>query len=180
MFQQSSYPPNGQPEFEYPSDDTYQHHAAYQQTHFPRIPRQRLHFSQWVWLVIGIVLLFWLVLNVLSPCVVTTASSVTPVLPVHMDQTVVETTVSRQIEETIPLVYADQDGELKRVLADAEAYSAFVRVHTENLDQAKLRLQQQATAQLSKGLETVFQSMQDRIDRFADWYFAYGTGYQLL
>ncbi|MCP5159994.1 MAG: hypothetical protein H6975_11395 [Gammaproteobacteria bacterium] len=99
---------------------------------------------------------------------------------VHPDRTEITTQVERQVPSQVTLVYENQAGELVRVLADAERYSAFVRMHTANLERGRRQLHKQAQEQLIAGLETVFTDLRQRIPAFADWYYAYGTSYQLL
>lgn len=99
---------------------------------------------------------------------------------VHPDRTEVTVPVKRQVPSQVTLVYENQAGELVRVLVDAGKYSEFVRIHTANLEQGRQQLREQAQAQLAAGLETVFADLRERIPAFADWYYAYGTSYQLL
>jgi hypothetical protein len=99
---------------------------------------------------------------------------------VHPDRTEVIASVERQVPPQVTLVYANQAGELVRVLADAAKYSEFVRIHTANLERGRQQLHEQAQAQLAAGLETIFADLHGRIPAFADWYYAYGTSYQLL
>ncbi|HRY17618.1 MAG TPA: hypothetical protein P5149_04360 [Candidatus Competibacteraceae bacterium] len=99
---------------------------------------------------------------------------------VHPDRTGVTTRVERQVPAQVTLVYENQAGELVRVLADAGRYSEFVRIHTANLEQGRQQLRERAREQLAAGLETVFTDLRQRIPAFADWYYAYGTSYQLL
>ena len=99
---------------------------------------------------------------------------------VHPDRTEVIASVERQVPPQVTLVYENQAGELVRVLADAGKYSEFVRIHTANLERGRQQLHAQAREQLAAGLETVFADLRQRIPAFADWYYAYGTSYQLL
>ncbi|MCB1778052.1 MAG: hypothetical protein KDI50_11515, partial [Candidatus Competibacteraceae bacterium] len=99
---------------------------------------------------------------------------------VHLDRTEVTAPAKRQVPPQVTLVYENQVGELVRVLADAGKYSEFVRIHTANLERGRQQLHEQAQAQLAAGLETIFADLRQRIPTLADWYYAYGTSYQLL
>jgi len=99
---------------------------------------------------------------------------------VHSDQSKVNIAVKTEVKPTIQLVTHYQNGETHRVLVDAEQYSKFVTENFTELEQLRKQLQTQARQALSEKLNTVFQSMQQRIPNFADWYFAYSTTYELL
>jgi hypothetical protein len=99
---------------------------------------------------------------------------------VHPDRTEVTVPVERQVPPQVTLIYENQAGELVRVLADAGKYSEFVRIHAANLERGRQQLREQAQRQLAAGLETVFADLRGQIPAFADWYYAYGTSYQLL
>jgi hypothetical protein len=99
---------------------------------------------------------------------------------VHNDESVVKSGVRSQVREQVPLVYRQKDGQVIRVLADADAYSDFVTRYVEELEHARLQLQSKQKQRLSAALDNVFVPMQQRVKRFADWYFAYPTTYKLL
>ena len=99
---------------------------------------------------------------------------------VHVDRTEVVTPVERQVPAKVALAYQNQDGELVRVLADAEQYSTFVREHAASLERSRQQLRQQAQARFESGMDAIFQDLRQRVPAFADWYYGYGTNYQLL
>ncbi|HAI69312.1 MAG TPA: hypothetical protein DCM38_07750 [Gammaproteobacteria bacterium] len=99
---------------------------------------------------------------------------------VHSDESVVKTGIHSQVRPTVTLVYKNQNGKPVRVIADAQDYSDFVNQQTAHLDQSKNQLLTLTDKQLHDALTTVFDGMRQRIDRFADWYFAYTTTYKIL
>jgi hypothetical protein len=99
---------------------------------------------------------------------------------VHPDKSVAKSGVSSQVPPQITLVYKNQAGKSGRVIANARDYSAFVNQEVANLENAKILLLAQTQPQLHEALSQVFEEMQKRIDRFADWYFAYPTTYKIL
>ena len=100
--------------------------------------------------------------------------------PVHPDRTEVVAPVERQVPAKVALAYQDQNGELVRVLADAGQYSAFARAHAASLEQSRQQLRQQAQTRFEAGMDAIFQDLGQRVPLFADWYYSYGTNYQLL
>ena len=172
MYHNPPYPPEDTEDEEYPPQ--YYQQQRYRQYQQARVDTdgKSFPFKYWLWAIGGLLVLWWLFGK--------HGDKPLPDIPVHADRTEVHSHVSRQVENTVPLVYTNRDGELKRVLADVDAYSEFVRVHTDNLEQARKRLHQQTRQHLAQRLDEVFVPMQNRIDRFADWYFAYATSYVLL
>ncbi|MCP4695497.1 MAG: hypothetical protein GY862_01420 [Gammaproteobacteria bacterium] len=99
---------------------------------------------------------------------------------VHPDGSAAESGVNPQVRPTLTLLYRNENGKKVRAVVDAEKYSQFVKQHIRSLEETKARLRDQTEKQLHNGLETVFDGMRERVDRFADWYFAYSTTYQIL
>jgi len=99
---------------------------------------------------------------------------------VHSDESVVKTGIHSQVRPTVTLVYKNQNGKQVRVIADAQDYSDFVNEQTAHLDKERTQLLTLTDKQLHDALTTVFDGMRQRIDRFADWYFAYTTTYKIL
>jgi hypothetical protein len=99
---------------------------------------------------------------------------------VHVDQTKIISQTKPQIKPTIQFLSRFQDGQTYRVLIDAEKYSDFVQQQIIFLEQTHAQLQNNIQQSLKDQLAPVFQGMQQRIPRFADWYFSYLTTYDLL
>lgn len=101
-------------------------------------------------------------------------------LIVHFDNSIVESGIRPQVRPTVTLVYKNQNGKRVRVIADAQAYSEFVNQQMVYLEQARTQLLAKTQTQLHNDLNKVFQETQLRVERFADWYFAYTTTYKIL
>jgi chloramphenicol O-acetyltransferase len=99
---------------------------------------------------------------------------------VHSDESVVKTGIYSQVRPTVTLVYKNQNGKQVRVIADAQDYSDFVNQQTAHLDQSKTQLLTKTDKALHDALTKVFDDVHQRVDRFADWYFAYTTTYKIL
>ncbi|MDM8568642.1 hypothetical protein QUF50_03850 [Thiotrichales bacterium HSG1] len=100
--------------------------------------------------------------------------------PVHSDSSLVKTGVQSQVKPQVILVYKNKNGKKVRVIADAQEYSVFVNQQVTYLEAARIRLHQHAKQLLNARLTAVFGTISKRIDRFADWYFAYTTTYKIL
>lgn len=99
---------------------------------------------------------------------------------VHADQSKITSQFKPQVTPTIQLISRFQNGQAYRVLVDAEQYSTFIQQYTLFLEQRRKQLQANIKQSLKSDLAITFQEMQQHIYRFADWYFAYSTTYDLL
>lgn len=99
---------------------------------------------------------------------------------VHKDQTAVTAGVQAQVKPKVLLVYRHKDGKRVRVLADEERFSTFVRAQVAEFEQAREVLRGSAAPRLHASTAPVFAAMRRRVDFFADWYFAWGTTYDLV
>jgi len=136
--------------------------------------------SNWQIIKIGIVLLFCLSLFPINNFWQLNSSFnkvITSII--HRDQTLVKIP-ERQVKPKIVLIYKNLEGKTVRVLADKEKYSEFVNTQVKNLELARQQIAEQAQQQFTEGLNLIFNKIKDRIPQFADWYYAYGTQYQLL
>jgi len=99
---------------------------------------------------------------------------------VHPDESMVKTGIRSQVRPQVTLVYKNKKGKKVRVIADAQDYSKFVNQQVAHLEKARSQLLVETETQLHQALTTVFNSLRERVDRFADWYFAYTTTYKIL
>ena len=99
---------------------------------------------------------------------------------VHSDGSVVKTGIHSQVRPQVTLVYKTKDGKRVRVIADAQEYSEFVNQQVANLEISKSQLLVKTKLHLHEQLTKIFDDMRSRINRFADWYFAYTTTYKIL
>jgi len=100
---------------------------------------------------------------------------------VHTDESFVETEIEAQVKPKIAFVLRhDAEGQPVRVMLDAEQYSQFVRTHVDTLEKVKKNTLASVKKQLQQEVSTVFLPLVDRVDLFADWYFAYTTTYKIL
>lgn len=106
------------------------------------------------------------------------SSSSVDTAPVHPDQTVVKDLV-HQVPQTVTLIYQNQQGDLVKVPVHAERYSQWVRQQMKTLEVSRQQLRQKVQADFTQGLDDLFQPVKEHIPHFADWYFSYGTSYQL-
>ena len=99
---------------------------------------------------------------------------------VHPDASLVETGVHSEVRPTVTLVYKTKNGKKVRVIADAQDYSEFVNQQVAVLEEKRHLLLVNTDKRLDAGLTGIFDKMRGRVERFADWYFAYTTTYKIL
>ncbi len=99
---------------------------------------------------------------------------------VHSDNSVIKTGIHSQVPPQVTLVYKNQAGQMVRVIANSQDYSTFVNQQVATLEKAKAQLLTQTEKHLHAQLTEIFNNLNPYIDRFADWYFAYPTTYQIL
>ncbi len=99
---------------------------------------------------------------------------------VHPDGSLVETGVHSEVRPTVTLVYKTKNGKKVRVIADAQDYSEFVNQQVAVLEEKRHLLLVNTDKRLDAGLTGIFDKMRGRVERFADWYFAYTTTYKIL
>lgn len=126
------------------------------------------------WLIVLLVVLFLLPVNQFwHPFSETTASIV------HKDKSVV-VIPKKQVSPQVILIVKNQDGKLIKVLAHQEQFSQFVNFQVANLEKANQQIRQQVKTELMEGLDSIFDNVVGNIPQLANWYYAYGTQYQLL
>lgn len=99
---------------------------------------------------------------------------------VHHDSTRIDSGVRSVVKDKIALIYKDENGELKRVLADEKAYSEFVRSLVNTLEDARREQKNEVTEAFKRDSAVVFKNLHDNIKDFADWYFSYPTTYKIF
>lgn len=99
---------------------------------------------------------------------------------VHKDQTAVTAGVQAQVKPKVLLTYRTKEGKRVRVLADEEQFSSFVRTQVAELEKARAVLAASAAEKLRARTAPAFSAMHQRVDSFADWYFAWSTTYDLV
>jgi len=99
---------------------------------------------------------------------------------VHSDGSLVKTGIHSEVTPTVTLIYKTKDGKKVRVIANAQAYSEFVNQQVAHLEKQRGLLLVGTDKRLDAGLTGVFDKMRGRVERFADWYFAYTTTYKIL
>ena len=118
MYQNPHYPPGYEDDDELtPEEFERQQYFQRQQYRQQQILQQAVNrksyftLKHWLWACAALLVLWWLFGGRADK------SATLDTKPVHIDQTEIESHISRQVENTVPLVYRSEDGELKRVLA---------------------------------------------------------------
>jgi hypothetical protein len=99
---------------------------------------------------------------------------------VHPDGTAVQTGITATIKTPIVLVYRDIDGKVHRVVADETEANRFVNEVLIYLDSECSAIKAEVQTQIAASLERAFSDRQEAIQRFADWYFAWGQSWTFL
>jgi len=101
---------------------------------------------------------------------------------VHHDKSVVKIPIKSQVPATVQIVHpaADAEGKTSVTIVDKEKYNEFVLKGIKSLDDSRLQMHKQSTSLLVSRLETCFEPAKERVDKFADWYFAYSTSFKLI
>src|SRR5207237_354860 len=94
--------------------------------------------------------------------------------PVHRDSTAIQTRVAAALKTQIILVYRDINGSVHRVLADESDANKFVNDTLIYLDTECMAIKVEMQRRIAALLETTFSDRHEAINRFADWYFAWG------
>jgi hypothetical protein len=100
--------------------------------------------------------------------------------PVHRDSTAIQTSVAVALKTQIIFVYRDINGTVHRVLANESDADKFVNDTLIYLDAECSAIKVELQRQIASLLETAFSDRQEAINRFADWYFAWGQSWRLL
>jgi hypothetical protein len=98
----------------------------------------------------------------------------------HPDSTTIQTGINATLKTPIVFVYRNINGTVHRVLADETEANSFVNDTLIYLDSECSAIKADIQKQVATLLETAFSDRQDAIDRFADWYFAWGRSWTLL
>ncbi|HEV2337184.1 MAG TPA: hypothetical protein VGS13_16875 [Stellaceae bacterium] len=78
------------------------------------------------------------------------------------------------------VVWRDEAGTIYRAKVADGRFDQFLRERVRVLEAARNVSREQAVAEISGALKPIFASMTARVPRYADWYFAYTTKYELM
>ena len=99
---------------------------------------------------------------------------------VHSDQTYVINPVKKRTASPVTLIYQNQNGELVRVLADGNQYSAWAKQSVAKLESARKQIRQSAESAFNEEMNLLFAKVKQRIPEFSNWYFSLTANYALL
>ncbi len=78
------------------------------------------------------------------------------------------------------VVWRDEAGAIYRAKVADGRFDQFLRERVRVLEAARDVSREQATAEISGALKPIFAGMTARVPKYADWYFAYTTKYELM
>lgn len=99
---------------------------------------------------------------------------------VHPDKTTMSSGVTSEVNDKITLIYKNEKGELKRVVADRDILSPFADKYFKILEEERIKIRSKVLDSIKKDNDESFEPIYSRIDDYADWYFAYTTTYKIL
>jgi len=99
---------------------------------------------------------------------------------VHDDDSQVGLKVESRAPRRIAMLEVDVGGRKRRVAVDSSDLSAFVSEHLDRLEAQRLASLTRVDEALERAVSPVFDDMEQRIQRYADWYFAWLTTYRIM
>ena len=96
------------------------------------------------------------------------------------DTSDISVNIRRRLPNKIKLEYKTENGEIKIGVLDSHLYSKEINNQILAFESKRENLKDMATTTLAEELKEPFESTCLRINRFADWYFSYTTGYAIL
>jgi hypothetical protein len=85
-----------------------------------------------------------------------------------------------KLPESQILVYAHKNGKLTKGVIDKKKYSEIINEQVSMFVSSVEVIKENMTLSLAEGIDKIFEDIESRIPIFGDWYFMYGTQYQLL
>lgn len=99
---------------------------------------------------------------------------------VHEDNSFVSTGINTQAKPTVEFIYKNEQGELKKVVANKESLTAFARENIDLLEESRLKVNSIAVSTVSTNNKDIIYAMHERVEDYADWYFKYSTTYKIM
>ncbi len=99
---------------------------------------------------------------------------------VHADNTKMVTGVESQVKGEIAFVLKNEDGELKRYVADMDSLSGFAKINIPILEAARKKAKDLVGDSVETNNNKSFIKIHNRVPVYADWYFSYTTTYKIL
>ena len=99
---------------------------------------------------------------------------------VHQDKTKISSGIVSEVSNKIILIYKNEGGKLKRVVANKESLSAFTEKHFKILEEKRIETRTMVLNSIKKDNNISFKAIYSRVTDYADWYFAYTTTYKIL
>ncbi|MGH6942903.1 MAG: hypothetical protein ACREH6_01625 [Geminicoccaceae bacterium] len=101
--------------------------------------------------------------------------------PSHADRSLIRSGVEREVaDDPVELSIRTEDGTLRRVLADRAKLGTFVEQQLAELERDRLAAKSAASADATRVVGAAFADADERVQRYADWFFAWQRSYVLL
>ncbi len=99
---------------------------------------------------------------------------------VQPDDSIAAIETGEPLVETVTLLVRDGDGELRRLVAERTDADRFVNDTLRRLDAARARIKGLAAAEVETIFTLVFADVDEAVERYADWFFAWSRSYVVL
>jgi hypothetical protein len=85
-----------------------------------------------------------------------------------------------QIPQVVSIVYRHKNGKVLKGVLNKEEYSEFTQAQLNLLSNNYEKIKSGIYVKLKENLDDIFLGLNNRVPEFADWYYSYGTQYQIL
>ncbi|MBF0147092.1 MAG: hypothetical protein HQL85_12965 [Magnetococcales bacterium] len=126
--------------------------------------------------IFGILILFWFGRSFIDSVLRRVDQNTT----YHPGQSAVVIASRSDPRSKVVLLTRDKEGKARRVIVDKQQFDLFQRGNTDILLKDLASFEERVGPGVKNILAPVFERMEARIERFADWYFAWTTTYKLL
>jgi hypothetical protein len=99
---------------------------------------------------------------------------------VQPDASVATVETGPPLEETATLLVRDVDGEVRRLVTERSAADRYVNETLRRLDAERARIKAAADAEIETLFSLAFADVDEAVDRYADWFFAWSRSYVVL
>ncbi|KNC81525.1 hypothetical protein SARC_06152 [Sphaeroforma arctica JP610] len=98
----------------------------------------------------------------------------------HKDTTKPGIKIERQVEPKTRVWFRSSEGHVESSILPKSAATSLMRERLRHLENRRAEIRSSTAADVKKNVNGVFENIEDRIGKFADWYFSYPTTYKLL
>lgn len=99
---------------------------------------------------------------------------------VQPDDSLAMVVTGEPLPETVTVLVRDGDGELRRLITEQSAADRYVNDTLRRLDAERARIEALAAEEVETIFQLAFADIDEAVDRYADWFFAWSRSYVVL